>query len=105
MEFLKKDNILIGIFVGFVFPVMAFGVLLMLFELGTDAGLIDEVADPLGGKRLRTTTIIALCANAFFIHFYNNRYTQQALRGILIITFIGALIWFFVFYTEIMIDF
>ncbi len=105
MDLLKKDSIWIGFLIGSVFPFMAFGVLLMLFEWGTNAGMIDEVADPLGGKRLRTITLIALCSNAFFIHFYNNRYTGKSLRGILIITFIGAMIWFFVFYRELMIDF
>ena len=105
MEVIRKNNFLIGFIVGLALPIMAFGVLIMFFELATDAGIMDEVANPLGGKRLRTTSLIALCSNAFLIHFYNNRYTQQALRGVLIVTFIGALIWFLAFYKELMVDF
>lgn len=105
MDVLRKNNFLVGFFTGLVLLVMAYGILLMVFELATEAGIMDEVADTMGGKRLRTTTLIALCSNAFLIHFYNNRHTQQALRGVLIVTFIGALIWFSTFYSELMVDF
>jgi len=105
MDLLNKNNIWVGILIATLFPIMVYGVVLTLFEFGTDMGVLDEVADPMGGKRLRTTTLITLCANIILIQLFNKRFTQETLRGILIITFISAVIWFFTFYEDLLANF
>ena len=105
MELFKKNRFWVGLLVALAFPIMAFGVILMLFEFGTSAGLVDDVADPMGGKRLRTTSLIAICCNIFLIQYFNKRYSQNILRGILVITFIAAIIWFLAFQDELLSEF
>jgi len=101
MNLFNRNSLWLGMGAALIFPIMVFGVVLMLFEMGTNAGMIDEVADPMGGKRLRTATLITLCANAILIKLFNKRFTQETLRGILIVTFIGAAVWLGVFYDEV----
>ena len=105
MDFLKNNSIWLGMGIAMIFPIMVFGIVLMLFEIGTDMGLIDSVADPMKGRRLRTTTLITLCGNMILIKFYNKRFTQDTLRGVLIITFIAAATWLGFFYNEVFADF
>ncbi len=105
MDLLQKNNIWLGMVLALAFPIMVFGVVLMLFEFGTDMGLIDAVADPMKGRRLRTATLITLCGNMILIKLFNKRFTQDTLRGILIVTFIAALSWLGMFYDEVFADF
>ena len=105
MDILRHNRFWVGVLVAMSFPVMAFGVISLLFDLGTSIGIFDEVADPMGGKRLRTMTLLAFCANIIFIQFYNNRYTQRTLRGVLFVTFLAAVVWFLYFYQDLMAEF
>ena len=105
MDLLRRNSIWLGMIIAILFPIMFFGVVLMLFDVATDMGIIDEVADPMQGRRLRTTTLITLCGNMILIKLYNKRFTQDTLRGILIITFIGAAVWLGMFYDEVFADF
>lgn len=105
MEFLRQNKLWVGILVAIAFPIMAFGVISLLFDVGTSMGIFDEVADTMGGKRLRTITLLSFCSNIILIQFYNNRYTQRALKGILFVTFFAAILWFLFFYQELMTEF
>ena len=105
MNLLNRNNIWLGMLIAAIFPIMVYGIVLMLFEFGTDLGVLDEVSDPKGGKRLRTTTLITLCANIILIQLFNKRFTQETLRGILIITFISAAIWFYAFHEDLLANF
>lgn len=105
MNLWNRNSLWLGMAVAMLFPIMVYGIVLMLFEMGTNAGMIDEVADPMGGKRLRTTTLITLCGNAILIKLFNRRFTQETLRGILIVTFIGAAVWLGVFYDDVLANF
>ena len=102
---LRRNSLWLGMGLALLFPIMVYGIVLMLFETATDMGIIDAVADPMSGRRLRTTTLITLCGNAILIKLYNKRFTQETLRGILIVTFIGAAIWLGVFYDEVLAEF
>ena len=105
MDLLQRNSLWYGLIIAILFPIMVFGVVLMLFELGTDYGLLDEVADPMKGRRLRTTTLITLCGNMILIKIFNKHFTQDTLRGVLIITFVAAAVWVGVFYEEVFSDF
>lgn len=105
MDLLQKNNIWYGMVITILFTIMFFGIVLMLFDVATDMGLVDEVIDPMQGRRFRTTTLITLCGNMILIKLFNKRFTQDTLRGILIMTFIGAAVWFGMFYDEVFADF
>ncbi|MEE9371819.1 MAG: hypothetical protein V3V00_02075 [Saprospiraceae bacterium] len=105
MDLLRRNNLWIGMVLALIFSVMFFGIVLMLFEFGEDMGLIGEIADPMKGRRFRTTTLITICGNMVLIKLFNRRYTQETLRGILIVTFALAVVWLGMFHQEVFADF
>ena len=88
----KYNNIFIGIGLGLIVPVMAYGILLTLYDLLDSYGLLDGTGFS-ENFRVRTLALVSICANIAVIQYFTKRYASQSMRGVLLSTFILAVIW------------
>lgn len=97
-NYLKYDNIFLGIAIGICAPIAAYGILLFLYEQLDNL----EILNPEGlapNFRERTIAIIALIANAIAMQWANNRLMTNHMRGIIFPTlvYVGMWMWFYGF--------
>ena len=87
-----KDNVLYGLVLGLVVPLVLFATLLLIygFLAEIDAGS-DEGFRPMFTER--TTGIIAIAVNAFFLNTFFKRRKINSMRGIVIATFLLVAVW------------
>lgn len=100
MEFLEKNSLATGLLLGIVTPVLGFGIVYGIFELMVTAGVMDPAGSG-DEKRLRTILIFAVCANIYWVRKYNQPYTLNTLRGVVIATMIYSAVWFIYFYNTL----
>lgn len=89
-RFLKRDNTLLGILVGIVVPSL-------VFALAYGINLIAMNAlDKETGVPIYTLFIVAIFSNMFLIRYYlvRMKYDNTG-RGMLLVTFIAAIVFFF----------
>ena len=103
MEFLRQNNLWLGIAIGVLFPVFGFSVVFGVFDLMTSTGFMDDAPVHLASKRMRTMTLIGICSNIYWIRRYNKRFTDQTVRGVIIGTMILSVIWF-IYYSSSLYD-
>ena len=91
-----KNQIISGIIVGILFPVIAYLMLTQLYGLLEGAG-VSSVSGLSGNFRERTSAIIAIATNLIPMRIFQNRRWSEALRGLVIATGVLALSWVFYF--------
>ncbi len=81
---------------GFALPLVAFGLLYLLFKgLEAQGWVSTEGFRP--KFRERTLSIIAIGLNALLLNYYQKRRATNTMRGIAIATFIFVTIWLVLF--------
>ncbi len=98
MNVFDQNNMIIGIIIGLVSPIIGFGLVYFLFESMVSMGIMDPASTSASSKRMRTIIIIALCTNVFWINKYNQPFTGQTLRGIIFSTMALCIGWFIQYY-------
>jgi hypothetical protein len=88
MTIFKRNNLNIGIGLGIFLPLIVFGVLYGVIQLGL----------PL---KLRTIALIALCCNGLMVRPFRRNRSGDSIRGIAMTTVGLAALWIFTFYQEI----
>lgn len=89
----KNDNFFIGLMIGATVPVIGYWGIEILFEVLTDAGIMDSVTGSTIGKRSKTLALLAICCNIIPSQFSNNMRYTNILRGVVFATFIYAALW------------
>lgn len=97
----QKNAVWAGLLLGLILPVVAYAVLLMLFEQLDALGILSRPsATP--RFRERTLSIVAIALNVFVLNYYSKRrFFLQTVRGIVIATFIGIAAWAAIFWKYI----
>lgn len=95
-HFLDVDNFLAGVAIGILVPIMAYGVLLTLYDfleqqlLATDIGFAPDF-------RTRTLMLIGICLNLIPFHLYQRSRADKTMRGMVLPTIIYVALWFWFF--------
>ena len=95
--FEENNNILIGLVIGAIVPVIGYALVEFIFQLLTDSGIMDEVNSYTENKRKRTLALIALCFNIISVQFFKSRRFNKIINGIVTATMIYAIFWVLVF--------
>ncbi len=81
---LEKNSFPLGILLALLLPLAAFGLLYTIYGLLETQGWVSS-----GGLRPmfreRTCAILAIAADAFLLNFYQKRYLQNTVRGVVIV--------------------
>ena len=93
---MEKNSIILGLLVGILIPVLGFALFYGLYE-GLDAmGWVSDVGfRPM--FRERTCGVLAIALNAFALNFYQKRYLQDTVRGLVITITTWVIVWVVVF--------
>ena len=91
---LKYDKILYGLLLGIVIPVIAYAILLMIYDQ-LDAWDILSGTGLAPNFRERTIGLMAILANAIPMQMANNRYLTNAMRGIIFPTLFYVCLWMY----------
>ncbi len=98
--FLRKDNLLFGILVGLILPIIAAAFVMIgleqIIKLGGGQGSENPAVRP------RTVYLIGICINIFLLNYYKRLRYDLSMRGIVIATTILGLAWVIRFGKEIM---
>ncbi|MEM9850140.1 MAG: hypothetical protein AAF847_19775, partial [Bacteroidota bacterium] len=79
----NQNKIITGLSIGFLLPVIGFGLLFGLFEFLDRAGAVSNIG--LGEDfRLRTIGIVAIGLNAIALNLFYKRRATQSMRGVVI---------------------
>jgi len=94
MNILKKDSMILGIVIGFLCPIMLFGILYLISH-----GFAPEGKEFL--IQLPNLQLISISPNLFTLRYYLVKLKlDKTGRGILLITFIFAILYFKFYPTE-----
>ena len=96
-----KNSLPLGLAIGLLFPIFGFCLVYGIFDLLVSSGMMDEAANGWKSKRMRTIILIGICANVFWIRKYNQPFTGNTLRGIIMGTMLLSIIWFCFYYTDL----
>lgn len=94
MAFYDRNNVWLGMALGFITPLAGFVLLYFINELLTTLAIIDSGSE----SRIRTILIIAVCTNIYWIRAFNQPFTLQTLRGLVSATMLLCAIWFAVYF-------
>lgn len=87
----KNDNLLLGLVVALLVPIIAYFLLLQL------QGMIAEGAGRAISFEQRTVALVAICLNVIPLNYFRKVYRHRSLRGLATGTMILAMAWFFYF--------
>ncbi len=87
----KNDNLLTGLVVSLIIPVLSYFLLLQL------QSMISEGSGKAISFELRTVALIAICLNVMPLNYFRKTYRNRSLRGLATGTMILAMAWFFYF--------
>ncbi|MBP7497651.1 MAG: hypothetical protein KA792_08325 [Bacteroidales bacterium] len=92
INYLKKDSFIFGLILGIVCPVVAFFIIYFityLLEIYLGSPIITV-------KYLYKVSLLSLCLNLIFLRYYlKNMQFEKTGRGIMLITFIMVLTYFY----------
>ena len=97
MNIFEKNSLGLGAIIGLLSPLLGFVLVFLIFGMMTNLGIMDP-AGSATGKRLRTMAVLAICTNIFWIRKWNQPFTAQTLRGVIIATMGLSLSWFIKYY-------
>lgn len=93
---LDRDGFLLGILIGLAVPVIAYGILLTIYDfleirlLASDIGFSPDF-------RFRTLTLVAICCNLIPFHLYRRWHRDNTMRGLVLPTMLFIGYWFWVY--------
>ena len=96
---MKCDRWIVGFVVGLVVPVVGYAVMYLVVE--TINELLDEGL-PRFFLRPRTHYLLALAFNIVPVHWANDRYYTNVVRGLVSATMLYAAVWLWLFYREVL---
>lgn len=102
MDFLKRDNFILGLLIGLAVPIMAYGILLTLYDFLDTLNIISDLGYSLN-FRTRTLALFAICANLLPFHYYKKQHLDNTMRGLVFPTMLFIVLWF-VFYGRYMLN-
>ena len=85
----KYDTILLGLAVAFLVATVGFALAMQ----GVDAA--NALFDVEMRFRERSLALIGICLNIIPMNYFRKRYYNKALRGLVVGTFVLAIVWFF----------
>jgi hypothetical protein len=92
MRLSDKNSFVHGILVGIAVPLLSLGIIkgiLYILSLTLNENYNDW--------RLRTISLIAICANFIPFQFHKKNYNDESMRGITIPTIIFGITWVFIY--------
>lgn len=92
-----KNHIVLGLILGFCAPVVGYALTMMFFEGLTSMGVMDEVTGSSMAQRVRTMTLIGICANIIPFEIYRKKRFENTMRGLVFPTIIYVTIWVFMY--------
>lgn len=97
----KYDKFWIGALIGLAIPFVGYAILLMTLE---QLGAVDSFQDARMNFdfRARTTALLALAINLIPLNIFRRNRANEGIRGIVVATFVYALIWFYYFGRELL---
>ena len=97
-----NSNILIGFAFGACIPVLGYILIAFIFEQLTAYGLLGELGTSMGFvKRMRTIGVLAIATNLIPFQYFKKKRKGEEMRGIVIATFIYAVIWIVYYWNSI----
>ncbi len=89
----QKNAIWVGLLMGLFLPLVAYALLLTLFDQMEIAGVVSQQG--LSPRfRERTLSIVSICLNAIVLNYYaKRRFFLQTMRGLVIATVICVVVW------------
>jgi len=97
---LNKDNFWIGLALGFILPIVSYGILLTIVDFADDHIFPPDVTIS-RGFRDRTLSVIAICFNLIPFHIYQKKYADNTMRGLVFPTLLFVGIWFWIYGRQI----
>lgn len=94
MEFLRKDAFILGFIVALIVPVVAYGLLLTIYDF-LDAQHIISDAGMAGDFRTRTLGLFAICCNLIPLTIYRRMHNDNTMRGMVFPTMLYVGAWFY----------
>jgi hypothetical protein len=93
---LEKNELSLGLLLGLLLPLPVFGLLYGLYELMEMAGWVKATGfRPM--FRERTCGILAIAANAWLLNYYQKRYLNNTVRGLVIMITLWVVAWLLAF--------
>lgn len=92
----RYDKLIVGALAGTLVPMLTFAILYIIFdelsqlEIISDAGFSEDF-------RIRTISLVSIGANVILVRYFQNRYAHNAVRGVVIPTFVFIITWIFYF--------
>ncbi len=90
--FYQRNHVLVGLGIGLAIPIVAYALILTLFE-GIDnmAGFTNvELAKAI---KPRTIALMAICVNILVMQYYRRLRAEESMRGIFVAVGICAIAW------------
>ena len=85
----RNDNLLIGLAVSLIIPVIAY------YLLGQLQVMISNGAQASFAFKERTVALIAICLNVLPLNYFRKTYRNRSIRGLATGTMVLAFVWFF----------
>ncbi len=98
-KLLNTNSLLYGMLAGLLFPLAGYFFLSSFFQILDGAGVTSGQGLSIN-FRLRTSTVIAICINMVPLRRYSRQRHAESMRGVVLITVILGVIWFFTFRNE-----
>ena len=93
---LKKDNFWLGLVIGIIVPIVGYALWLTFFEQSKPPPLLaDENLN--NNFSERTTLLMAIAGNVIPLMLYNKLKCINTMRGVILPTAIGAMVWFILY--------
>ena len=89
------DSFIWGIIISICTPIVAFGVITMIFEMLANAGLMDHVSSSGSSPREKTVALLAICCNLIPFNYFKNKRMDYAIRGCILPTMIFVGYWLY----------
>lgn len=93
---LKKDNVWIGILVGICIPVMAYGILLTLYDQMDTWGWLNN-KNISANFRTRTLALLGIVCNLIPFTYYRKKRKDESMRGVIFPTIAFVIFWMIYF--------
>ena len=89
---MEKNTLIFGVLLGAVVPFVTYAVLLSIFDTLDSTGMVSDIGLS-RNFRARTLAIVSICCNAIALNYFQKRRMTDAMRGIVIPTFVYVAMW------------
>lgn len=89
----NKNSIGIGIALGILLPIIAFGLLQLIFGQLEAMKILTDDTGFSPSFRKRTLSVVAICVNLLPLNRFQKRHMTQSMRGLVFATGVYVIIW------------